>query len=341
MIPVRQTLATLLLLSAAALAQTPAELSDRAQTLAQQRQFTEAERLWKQAIAADRHYFPALFNLGYMHFSAGRLAEARPWLERAAAADAKNFNAQYLLGLVLQQLGERDAALRQWRTALALQPTHAKLMQAMIVEYEKGLYYGEAQALALRALEQNPRNLDFYLLAIHACQNARDLAKGLEVARRAAAEFPDSARAQFEYGFHLQRDGQLAEAVDALKRAMELDPKYEEPFYFYGDLLVTQGRDEFAIPYLRRAIASRADYLPPRLSLSRALVHLEKWQEAVTELEAAVRTDPRHPEPHLLLSRVYFQLGDEVRAAREKELSLKLRRENPHALEAAQGRPFP
>jgi tetratricopeptide (TPR) repeat protein len=332
--------ALLLVLTAAALAQTPAELSDRAKLLASERRFDEAERLWRQALALDPNYFPALFNLGYMFVSSARPGESRQWLEGAVRVQPKDFNARYLLGQVLHSAGDRDAALRQWRAALKIRPDHSKLMQVMIVEYEKGLYYAEAQTLALRALELNSGVLDFYLLAIHACQNARDLAAGLTIARRAAAQFPDSARAQFEYGFHLQRDGQIAEAVDVLKRAMELAPSYEEPFYFYGDLLVTQGRDEFAVPYLRRAIAARSDYLPPRLSLARALMHQEKWQESVAELEAAIRIDPAHPEPHLLLSRVYFSLGDEERAAREKTISLRLRRENPHALEAAQGRPF-
>jgi predicted Zn-dependent protease len=121
---------------------------------------------------------------------------------------------------------------------------------------------------------------------------------------------------------------------------MELDPAYEEPFFFYGDLLVTEGRDAAALAYLRKALAIRPDYLPPRLSLARALMHLEKWQDAIAELEAAVQADPRHPEPHLLLSRVYFRLGDEARAAAERETSARLRSENPHYLEAVQGRPF-
>jgi hypothetical protein len=34
-------------------------------------------------------------------------------------------------------------------------------------------------------------------------------------------------------------------------------------------------------------------------------------------------------------------MGDEAKAKAEKEISLRLRRENPTILEAAQGRPFP
>jgi tetratricopeptide (TPR) repeat protein len=334
-------LALLLVFSAGGRCQTAAALSDQALALAQQHRTDEAAKLWRQALTLEPNYFPALFNLGYMEFSAGHTADARNWLARAVRANSRDFQAHYLLGTILVGAGERDNALREWRAALALEPDNLKLMEVMIVEYEKGLYYNEAEALARRALELNRRDLNVYLMAIHACQNARDLAAGQQIARQAVAQFPESARANFEYGFHLQRDGRGTEAVGYLKKAMELDPKYEEPFFFYGDQLVTEGRDAEAIPFLRQAIADRADYLAPRISLARALVHHEKWQEATMELEAAARVDPRHPEPHLMLSRIYFRLGDEERAAREKELALRLRQENPGSLEAVQSKPFP
>jgi hypothetical protein len=42
-----------------------------------------------------------------------------------------------------------------------------------------------------------------------------------------------------------------------------------------------------------------------------------------------------------MLSRIYFRNGDEARAAREKDIAQRLRRENPHRLEAVQSKPFP
>ena len=70
-------------------------------------------------------------------------------------------------------------------------------------------------------------------------------------ARRAVERFPDSARANFEHGFHLQKVGDIEDAVRYLKKAIELDPSYEEPPFFLGDLLMKLGQTEEAIPYLR------------------------------------------------------------------------------------------
>src|SRR5262249_59045213 len=91
----------------------------------------------------------------------------------------------------------------------------------------------------------------------------------------------------------------------------------------------------------QRAISIRTDYIPARVALARALMGLKRWEQAMRELGEAVRFDPRHPQPHLLLSQVYFRLGDEEQARKEKELSLKLRREKTTPLEGGHGRIFP
>ena len=70
-------------------------------------------------------------------------------------------------------------------------------------------------------------------------------------------------------------------------------------------------------------------------------MNLHRWPEAIAELNETVALDPKHPQPHLLLSQIYFRMGDEAKAKAEKEISLRLRRENPTILEAVQGRPFP
>jgi tetratricopeptide (TPR) repeat protein len=321
--------------------QDAAALSAHAQNLAVEKRFDEAEALWRQAIARSPDYFPALFNLGYMFYSAGRFDPAATWLAKAARVSPQDFNSRYLLGAALAKLEKREEALREWRAALALQPGNLRLMQVMVAEYEKGRYFRDAAALSRRALELKRDDPNLYFFAIKAHQDAGDYAAALEIAERAVRKFPASARANFEYGFHLQKAGRIDESLAALKKAMAADSTYEEPFFFYGDLLVRQGHDEEAIPYLRKAIENRNDYVPARVTLSRALMNLKKWTEAIAELEETIRVDPRHPQPHLLLSQIYFRQGDEARAKTEKDLSLRLRRENPTTLEAVQGRPFP
>ena len=77
------------------------------------------------------------------------------------------------------------------------------------------------------------------------------------------------------------------------------------------------------------------------VALAKALMGLEKNEEAKAALESCARMNPKHPQPHLFLSQVYFRLGNAEQATAEKELSLRLRRENPTIMESPQARPFP
>ena len=319
----------------------PAALSEQAQRLAGQQRFEEAEQLWKRAIAVSPEYYPALFNLGLFYSRQERFGEAELLLKRAAHASPGEFNAWYMWGAALSKLGRTDDALRAWREALKLQPRICgscklcpwSITRADISEKPRNWRAGRSKSTAVIS--------NGMLLAIKAYQDAGDDATASKTAKLAADRFPDSARANFEYAYHLQKEGKIEEAEQHLQRSMKLDPAYEEPFFFYGNLLVDQDRSTEAIPYLEKAIQNRHNYVPARVVLARALVNLDKWSDAIAALNETVALDPKHPQPHLLLSQIYFRMGEEAKAKAEKEISLRLRRENPTILEATQGRPFP
>ena len=294
--------------------------------------------LWLALLLASD--YADLFNRGLAAYQAKRDAEAEPLLAEAAGLKPGEFQSQFLLGAARSRLGRTDDALAAWRKAEALQPKNARLLQVMAVEYSRGRYFQEAARTAERALGLNTEDRNLYFLAIKSYQDAGDTAAAGTLAQQAVTRFPQSGRAHFEHGFHLQKQGRLDDALKHLEKAMELEPRYEEPPFFYGDLLVRRSKNAEAIPYLRKALEIRPDYVPARVLLGRALMNLQQWPDAVAELETAIRMSPDHPQPHLLMSQIYFRLGDEEKARHEKETSLRLRRESPALLEAVQGRAF-
>lgn len=332
--------ALLLLLLPLAPPAAPDQLAAEALGHAQSARPEQAEALWKKALAANPAHFPSLFNYGFLLFSSERLEEAAPLLARAAKANLKDFNSRFLLGSALLKLDHREDALRAWREALTLQPANIRLMQVMSVEYTAGRYFNEACALGQRAVGIKGDTPEPWLIAIKACQDAQNPA-AFALARQAAAKFPQSARAVFEYAFHLQRNGNREEALPLLEKAIALDPSYEEPLFFSGDLLLLEDHHEEAAARLRKAMQIRPDYVAACVSLAKALMALERYDQAIGELAACAKANPTHPQPHLLLSQVYFRKGDEERSRVEKDLSYRLRRENPALMETPQARPFP
>jgi tetratricopeptide (TPR) repeat protein len=315
-------------------------LGDQAVAAAQAGDGAGAERLWQQALAKDGKDYASLFNYGIFLHKAGRAKDAAPLLDRAAALQP-GYQVHLARGMAYQQLEQREDAIRAWKAALAFQPRNVKLMQVLSVEYSRGRYFHEAAAIAREALKVAPGEENLYLLAIKADQDAGDLTAAAALAEEAAKRFPRSARAQFEHGYYLQKRGSTEAAMKHLSAAMALDPRYEEPFFFYGDLLVKQTQWEAAVTPLRKSLEIRPEYSPARVSLARALMNLGQLPEAAAELEQAAKLDPKNAQPWVMLSQLYFRMGKEDDAQVAKETSLRLRRENPAVLEAAQARPFP
>lgn len=299
-------------------AESPAALSDRAREMAARRQYADAEKLWRRAIAADPRFYPALFNLGYMQVTRNRPDLAEPWLAQACALQAREYQCLYLHGLVLSKLGRREDGLRRWQQALALRPQDAGLLMTMAVEYGEGRYFGEAAAAARRALQLRPDDKRTHFIAIKALHDNGDRRLALQTAQRTLARFPGSARAHFEYPFALQRQGRHAESNEHLERALEMQPGYEEPHFFLGEALVSIGRTEEAVPHFRQAADLRPDYVQALASLGRALTSLGRLEEAERELRRLAGIAPDRPDAHVLLAQVYFRLGKEDLAARER-----------------------
>jgi tetratricopeptide (TPR) repeat protein len=324
------------------LAQAPSAeaLADQALSHAQQGRAAEAERLWKEAIRVDGKLFGANFNLGLTYFQRGEYGAAEPYLAAAAAVQPRDFNARYIHGAALSQLGRVDDAIREWRAALAIRPEHPKLLSLLAVEYSKGRYFQDAARSATEALRLSPPDPNLFLIAIKALQDDNDHEAALKLASRFVSLFNGSGRAQFEYGYELFKAGRREEALPYIEKATA-EPGYEEPHYFLGELHLREGRPADAIQPLRRAIQLRKDYMAAWCALGRAHLQLGQADQALAVLQSAVAIQPRHPQPHLLLSQVHFRLGDEAKAAEEKALSLRLRREDATALEAPVGRAFP
>lgn len=315
-------------------------LSELAKAGAVEKRYDEAAALWDKALQAAPGHFGSLFNFGFMRYSQGLHADAEKLLARAARVQPGDFNARYVLGLTLIQLDRREDALRQWRAALAIQPANLKLMLVMTVEYGRGRYFREACNLGRKAVTRAPQDERAHLIAIKACQDAGD-AGAFDLAQKAAKLFPDSARTNFEYAFQLHKAGRSEESLPLLQKAMRNDPAYEEPHFLYGELLLARDEFEEAATHFRSALRIRKDFVGACVSLARALVGAVKDHDAVRELRRCIEINPTHPQPRLLLSQIYFRLGDEQAAEKEKNESLRLRRANPEAMEAPQGRPFP
>ena len=85
-----------------------------------QHKFPEAERYYKDAIAADPSYPLAEFNLGNLYDEQGRLGEAFDHYRRALALNPQYADAHFNLALLCERTGDPLKAVHHWKCYLKL-----------------------------------------------------------------------------------------------------------------------------------------------------------------------------------------------------------------------------
>jgi tetratricopeptide (TPR) repeat protein len=91
---------------------------------------------YEQAITAFRRALElksgdpfALTNLGTAEYRAGNLTEAVGVLQKAVAADEESYLAHYLLGMALNDRGDREGARREVKKSLAIKPDYVPAVE--------------------------------------------------------------------------------------------------------------------------------------------------------------------------------------------------------------------
>jgi tetratricopeptide (TPR) repeat protein len=182
--------------------------------------FAEAERGFRDVLAAAPRHVGALNLLAQARFRAGDLDEAEALLRRAAAADPRQADTHYNLGLVLRAKGRGADEAAAFREALKHNPRHANAWANL-----SGALLGQSQP-----------------------------GPALEAADKALAVDPRHAVAVNNRGTALWQLGRHGEAIDALRQAVTLAPDYAGAHRNLGQCLLERGRADEAIAAFRKAV---------------------------------------------------------------------------------------
>ncbi len=226
----------------------------------------------------------------------GQLAEAERLYRELLAADPRDFTAQHLLGVIHAQQGRNKEALRGINAALTLKPDDAEahLNRANVL---KGL--GRAQEALegyARALELKPgwpqaeNNRGTVLQAQGRYEEA------LAAYDRALASAPDYAEALNNRGSVLQDLKRPAEALEAYDRALRRAPNFPAAFNNRGSVLMELRRFADALSCFDRAIALRPGDVEVINNRGNALQGLARYDEALAAYDQGLVLNPAHAQ---------------------------------------------
>ncbi len=254
------------------------------------------------------------------HHNAGRLRDAEVCYQQVVQADAANFEAHLLLGIVSQALARPNDAITNFARAILLRSDHVEAHILLGAALELTGRLDEAIAYFQQALRLSPHSVEASQRLRNAvasknndqgvaCGIRGQLDKAVDCFRMAVQMQPDYVEAHNNLGVTLERQGKLDEAVASFRRALDLKPDYAEAHNNLGGCFKLQGKLEAAVASFRRALDLKPDYAEVHANLGGALQKQGNLDAAGDCCRRALQLKPDYADAHCNLGVVLEKQG--------------------------------
>lgn len=238
--------------------------------------------------------------LGMAHYGLGQSAEAIPYLEDAAAADAQNLELKLVLAHSCLWAQQYQCVLDVYHEILVLDPNSAEA----------------------------------YMLAGEALDARRDRAGAIQEFRAAIQANPKELGVHLNLGYLLWAQSQFQEAKAEFQAELDNSPDDAQAMTYLGDTEVQLAQFEAAQQQLEKAEGIEPGIALIHLDLGIVYNDSGRRDDAVRELKLAETLEPDNQNVHWRLGHIYQIAGnkDEAKAEFDKLHTLK------NAVENALGR---
>ncbi len=205
-------------------------MPSRAEILAQARarqagnDLAEAERLYRQALAADANDAETLNALGGLLGPQGRLNEAVACIERALVIEPNLVEAHYNMASAALAQNFLAKAITHWQRVVQLNPSHADAYHNLATAFLTTNDLDQAAACWRRVVELKPESAEAHHALARVLAKQGQLDDAAACCRTAVALRPDFAVAWNDLGILLAQHDRYREAQDCFRRALELEP---------------------------------------------------------------------------------------------------------------------
>lgn len=315
-----------------------------ADQLFQQGDLEQAERLYRQLIAAGCASHHLYANLAALCSMQQRWHDSIPLFEQALCWDASEPSTHNNLGVALRETGQLDAAIASFQAAIALRSSygeaHRNLGLALLTQGNTTAAIQALQTylqlepakpaahlclgLALQREERHQQAVPCYTQALSlqrdlpeahynlgiAWHQLGDLDQAINAYRQALQLKPDFPEALNNLGLALQDNGQLSNALAAFEDALTIKPQHIEALINCGTIDHQQGNPLAAIEKYERALELNPQSAMALSNLGLALHDIGSLTRAINTYRQCLRIKPDYPAAQFNYSRLLLQTGD-------------------------------
>ncbi|KFN50676.1 tetratricopeptide repeat protein [Arenimonas composti] len=263
----------------------------------------------------------------------GDIAAALSTARSFAAAEPGNGAAHHLLGVTLQQAGDRAGARRAYEQALELAPDRAEtyfgLANVLLAEGDRS---GATRRLH-EALALDPNQLGAYVMLVHlalARGDRDEAARNLRLAQRVDPEHPQVLVAE---GYVQQAGGDLEGALKTFTAALNVAPNLAAAQLAIGNAYLARGMWPFAEQALVNALNLDTSRAPATLrALAEARRRQGKAKETLEALDELLTLTPDDLAARQLRAEIHLDAGDAELALADQLHLLALRPDHPRSV---------
>ena len=299
-------------------------LLQRAVGMHQSGRLREAEKLYRQVLAAQPDNFDALHLYGVLMHQQGQSIEALKLIGEALRTNARAAAAHSNYGMVLAALSRDAEAVKSYDRAIALQPDFAGAINNRGNALRKLGRNEEAIESFERALALNPgypEALNNRGNALVAMQRAAEALKSYDAALAQRPSYVDALVNRAEALRLLKHED---EAMASLDRALALKP--DHPDALQGRAQLRQSRGDFAdaLADLDRVAAQKPGHAGTQAGLGHLLRELRRFEEALAAYDRALALGANDASTHNCRGNALVELNrlDEALSAYERALAI-------------------
>ncbi|HTM49099.1 MAG TPA: tetratricopeptide repeat protein [Bryobacteraceae bacterium] len=273
-----------------------------------QRRLDDAESVLKEGLANNPKELLFLTNLATHYHNLGRKDEAVATVEKLKSAGKGTKELQRTVGALYVKLGNLDEAIRQYELGIRTEPNGKSYYQKRIAEVLISARRNEEAGRIIESiLKDDPKDGEARLIYASNFLEQRDVNRAITELRSALQANLSNPLARYLLGSALMDQGQNELALPELQKAMQLDTGYLPARLKFAQLQVLLDQNEGAIKTTQNIFEDfNPDILPAKLIRAVALRNLGRFEEARAEIHAVLKRAPGSSDAMLQLAEIHL-----------------------------------
>lgn len=268
-----------------------------------QTKMDEAEAVLKDAIAANPKRFGMLTLLATHYFGQHRNADMVRVLQQMKS-HAKEFPQAYLMaGDFYLRIGDAENAIREYKEGMAADSVRKLDYQKRIIEVlmRQGKKQ-EAADMNAAILKDRPKDTDARGLAASLLLERGEITQAISELQGVVNQAPDNFVARFHLGRAHMARGEYEQARQQFTRAIEMRPDYLQARLALAQLQVTRGEFDAALKSVSEVLKMDRTNSNARLIESAAMIGMKKYTESRQLIQNMLTANPQSSD-------ALFQMG--------------------------------